>query len=91
MGSSFSSVGFFAARTAMRRKRREETTPLKSPASVPMVTVKTQQTTKAPKSAQLVLLRGPSSRNWAKREKRLTMTMAAWEALGMNLMTSVRT
>ena len=74
----------------MAKKRREDTTPLIRPASVPIVTVKMVVTIKHPKSVQEVLQRGFSSANCLKREMRLTSTMADSEAFGMSLITSVR-
>ena len=78
----FRPLGLFS-RQATSRNTHEEATPPMRPASVPSVMVQAAQTTKQPKSAQLARQSGASSANLAKREKRLTMTMAASEALGM--------
>lgn len=65
------------------RQSREETTPPISPASVPSVMVRTRHTRNERKSAQDVRQSGFSSANWANRENKFTITMAASEALGM--------
>ena len=77
------SLRFRAYNTQTNKNRSEEATPPISPASVPIVIVKTRQTKKAQKSAHDVRQSGFSSENWAKREKRFTITMAARDALGM--------
>lgn len=79
----------FARRTEIRRKRNDEQTPQISPASVPMVIVKMQHTIKHQKSAHDVFQRGFNSENCLKSEIKLTSTIAARDAFGIYLITSV--
>ena len=77
-------------RTLINKKIKEEEIPPIRPASVPKQIVHTAQTTKQPKSAQEVFQHFFKSPNCAKSEKRLTITIADKQALGMNLITLVK-
>ena len=77
-------------RIEIKRNTNDEQTPQINPASVPMVIVKMQHTIKHQKSAHDVFQRGTSSENCLNSDIKLTKTIAAREALGMNLITSVR-
>ena len=77
-------------RIEIKRNTNDEQTPQINPASVPIVTVKMQHTIKHQKSAHDVFQRGTSSENCLKSDIKLTKTIADKDALGMNMMTSVR-